>query len=181
MTMVVQEKILASASKLFAAQGYQHVSLRQIASDAGVAASIIIRHFQSKEKLFLKVMSIRIEDTDFFDGPKNTAGAAIVKSTLASTSDPTSTLRSIGALMDAVDSDEAKNEISKALTKILIQPLVNLMDGEQKEVRASLITAQITGLLVHMYKLQSPILSEDEQEIIIHYYGQAIQAIIDAN
>lgn len=179
MSSVVQDKIFASASRLFTEQGYQHVSLRQIAEDAGVAASLIIRHFESKEKLFLKVISLRTKKTKFIKSPKEQIGETIVTSVLASIEDPTSTIRSIGALMEADDSVQIKDELSKITKDILLQPLIELLDGEQKELRASLITAQITGLLVQMYKIKNPVLLASKRQDIVHYYGHAIQALVN--
>ncbi|UVJ39323.1 TetR/AcrR family transcriptional regulator [Arthrobacter sp. CJ23] len=47
-----REAILASASRLFGDRGYRSVTVRDIASDAGVSAALVMKLFGSKEKLF---------------------------------------------------------------------------------------------------------------------------------
>lgn len=46
------EAVLASAGRLFAERGYRAVTVRDIASDAGVSAALVMKLFGSKEKLF---------------------------------------------------------------------------------------------------------------------------------
>ena len=52
-----QEKILDAAYHCIAKQGYAHVTLRQIAKEAGVAMSQISYHYQNKEGLLLAVVT----------------------------------------------------------------------------------------------------------------------------
>ncbi|MEM9820084.1 MAG: helix-turn-helix domain-containing protein [Bacteroidota bacterium] len=52
-----QEKILKSALKLFAEQGYNATSTSKIAKDAKVSEALIFRHFQSKEGLLEAVLA----------------------------------------------------------------------------------------------------------------------------
>lgn len=52
-----QEKILDAAYHCIAKQGCAHVTLRQIAKEAGVAVSQISYHYQNKEGLLLAVVT----------------------------------------------------------------------------------------------------------------------------
>jgi len=57
--IMTSEKILSAANELFMERGFDAVSVREIASKAGVNVALINYHFQSKENLFLSVL----EDT----------------------------------------------------------------------------------------------------------------------
>jgi len=180
MTIAPQERILHSATRLFTELGYQHVSLRQIAEDADVNASLIIRHFTSKEALFLTIVDARARNSsEALAGSLDCLGVAIVTSILDSIDDPTSTSRSVSALLDATGSIDMRQEVSKITTKFFVQPVMDRITGEHKELRASLVVAQITGLVTQLYKLQNPILVASDREDIIQYYGRAIQSILD--
>jgi AcrR family transcriptional regulator len=50
--MTTQDKLLQSGRRLFWARGYSNVSVRQIASSAGVDVALISRYFGSKMGLF---------------------------------------------------------------------------------------------------------------------------------
>ena len=49
-------EILQSAHQLFLSRGYHGTSMRQIASEAGVALGSIYNHFSSKEEIFTAVL-----------------------------------------------------------------------------------------------------------------------------
>lgn len=54
-------RILNAAEKLFASQGFEGTSTRQIATEAGANMSMINYYFGSKEGVFMEIMSNRIQ------------------------------------------------------------------------------------------------------------------------
>lgn len=59
--MDARAKILETASRLFADQGYDSTSLSQVARDASVSKALILWHFETKEQLFREAVSHTIE------------------------------------------------------------------------------------------------------------------------
>ena len=57
----VRERLLETALALFTRQGFDGVSMRQIAETAGVSKANIYHHFQSKEALYLGIMQSSAE------------------------------------------------------------------------------------------------------------------------
>ncbi|WP_235047108.1 helix-turn-helix domain-containing protein [Arthrobacter nitrophenolicus] len=49
------DAIIHSASRLFGERGYRAVTVREIAADAGVSASLVMKLFLSKENLYAAV------------------------------------------------------------------------------------------------------------------------------
>lgn len=56
-----REKILESATQLFAQQGYENTSLSQVARQAKVSKALIFWHFDSKEKLYRNALRRTLE------------------------------------------------------------------------------------------------------------------------
>ncbi|MDD9270909.1 TetR/AcrR family transcriptional regulator [Paenibacillus sp. GCM10023248] len=52
----VKHKIIISAKKLFAQQGYEGTSVRKICDEAGVSLPLISYHFGGKENVFLAIL-----------------------------------------------------------------------------------------------------------------------------
>ena len=52
-----RDKILQAALELFAEQGFRGTSTAQIAKHAGVATGTLFHHFESKEALYLELLS----------------------------------------------------------------------------------------------------------------------------
>jgi AcrR family transcriptional regulator len=61
MSFSTREKILASATKLFSAQGYANTSLAQVAKEAQVSKALIFWHFASKDELFRAALKSSLE------------------------------------------------------------------------------------------------------------------------
>ncbi|RRD04670.1 TetR/AcrR family transcriptional regulator [Arachnia propionica] len=88
-------RILQSASRLFATHGHAHVSLDDIAHDAGVTRGAIYHHYQSKKGLFSAVVA-RLQT--------EVAGAVLAAAEDANTS-PSDQLRAGShAFLDAITS-----------------------------------------------------------------------------
>lgn len=58
-----REEILDAALELFAQKGYDRVSVREIAREAGLSQAGLLHHFSTKEELFLEVLRRR-DDRD---------------------------------------------------------------------------------------------------------------------
>jgi AcrR family transcriptional regulator len=61
-----RERILASAARLFAENGFEGSSMPEIAKAAGITAGAIYKHFKSKGELLLEVVKRSFESTPLF-------------------------------------------------------------------------------------------------------------------
>src|SRR5262249_48571480 len=59
--LAAREKILTTASRLFAEHGYENTSLSQVARQAKVSKALIFWHFDSKEKLYRNALRKTLE------------------------------------------------------------------------------------------------------------------------
>ena len=57
-----REQIMAVATELFARQGFNGITTKEIAAKAGVTEALIFRHFPSKEDLYWAVIETKIQD-----------------------------------------------------------------------------------------------------------------------
>ncbi len=55
-------QLLGIATRLFAAHGYHHISMDELADEAGVSKPVLYRHFPSKLDLYLEVVDARGAD-----------------------------------------------------------------------------------------------------------------------
>ena len=59
-----RERIIAAARKAFASAGFEGAATRQIAAEAGVAQSLLLYHFKSKDALWRAVIDQMFADLD---------------------------------------------------------------------------------------------------------------------
>jgi len=70
--------ILTAARERFAADGYERATIRAIAADAGIDASLVMRYYGSKDKLFAAAAEFDLRLPDAAGLPRDRAGAALV-------------------------------------------------------------------------------------------------------
>lgn len=64
---LTSERILASATRLFAAKGYSNVSIRDVCRESGISAPVIYYYFGSKKGLFEAVIGKRVSMAGFIE------------------------------------------------------------------------------------------------------------------
>lgn len=171
-----QEAIHAAATRLFAEKGFSGTSVRDIAAEASVDPSIVIRHFGSKEALFLQSMSVDQGLRGITDGPLDTLGRHILER-LVLHSGPEQA-KMFRALVGAIDRADVRTYLERSAQRHIVQPLAARLDGPDADLRAQLVATQVAGLLMSLWVLQSPALQAVPPEHLIQVYGQGLQALI---
>jgi AcrR family transcriptional regulator len=171
-----RDALLRVAASLFARDGFATTSVRAIAKEAGVDPTLIIRHFGSKEGLFLEAASFEDVLTSSFEGPTETLGVRLVEHIIGMDR------RSRGvyvALVRASDSPDVQARLRQVSESVFIRPLIERIRGEHAELRAHLVAAQISGLLAALSVAADPILWDSEPNVVKSVYGRAVQTLID--
>ena len=163
-----RDALLAAARHQFAELGYDRTTVRGLAAEAGVDPKMVAHHFGSKQRLFLAVVDPPI---DF---------AAVLPGILAADDPPRALAELIGALMQSPDyrrlatglirasasEPEAAPVARAVLTERLLLPLTSSLGSDQPELRASLLAAQMAGLVVARFVLEiEPVASLDAEAL----------------
>lgn len=172
-----RDRIAASAQRLFAENGFP-TSIRAIAADAGVDPALVIRHFGSKELLFLETVSIDGILTGLTEsGPLKGLGERIVRTILSD--EYAETLPLYGVMLRATDRSIIRDKLRDAVAKNFMIPLAPRLTGPNAELRTRLIVTQIGGLLSALSLIpEDPVLHRDKSALI-EIYGRSIQHLID--
>lgn len=171
-----QDAIRVAASRLFAEDGFTGTSIRDIAAAAGVDPAIVIRHFQSKESLFLETLSVDEGFRGITDGPLEQLGRSILDR-LVTDATPEQ-IKVFAALMGASDRAEVRAYLERSTELHIIQPLAARLGGRNAELRARLVAAQITGLLVNLRVAHHTHLREAPTDLVVDLYARALQSLI---
>ena len=170
------EAIRGAAAKLFAEHGFGGTSVRDIASVAGSDPAVVIRHFGSKEKLFLEVLTLPQHFQGLVEGPRDSLGREILRKLIEADD---STLRLYKALLGALDRTDVRHYLKQSTSRHMIDPLAKRLAGPNRRLRAQLVAAQIAGLLTHIC-LFEPASAQLRGGAALDHYAIAIQALIDA-
>ena len=170
--------ILDSARSLFAEHGYQQVSIRDIATAAGVSPSLVMKHYRSKAELFneLGPNDIPLAELDL---PRSELGRALVQKILTrrehDVRDPL--LVAVSRVRESPDPDRTREEVrQRLLTRF--GDLIGDTTPDHRYVSA--VSCQLIGLAEGI-RLMGMFPTDDvSRETVMDLYGPLIQQPIDA-
>jgi AcrR family transcriptional regulator len=167
--------IREAAAALFAERGYASTSVRQIATAAGVDPALVIRHFQSKEKLFLETMQLDLDHQPLLEGPIDQLGERFIAFVI----DADENVRGIFlALLRASDGDEIGSQLREAHDQAFVAPLRDRLTGDDAELRARLAAALVGGLLYSLWVVGDKALLATDHRELARRYGGLLQELI---
>ena len=139
-----RDAILLAARRAFAHRPYADVTLRGIAAAAGVSASLIVKHFGTKEQLFHIVADFTGSAEELLAAEPERLGRhmvlALIRSRRDQRGDPlVRVVFSLGVADErAVIREHFREQVTRRLTEMLT--------GPDAQLRAELVIAQLLGL-----------------------------------
>ncbi|WP_207453962.1 TetR/AcrR family transcriptional regulator [Desertivibrio insolitus] len=170
-----RDVIASAARRLFTERGYAGTTVRDIAGEASVDPSLVIRHFVSKEQLFLDVLGLTADHALPTDGPLETLGPRLIRHML----DPEEDVRgAFLALVRASDAAGVGSRLRQAHDELFVAPLADRLEGEDAALRARLAAALVGGLLYSLWIVGDEDLRSTEPEVLVDRYGALLQELL---
>ena len=163
--------ILAAARELFAAQGYERTTVRDVAAKAEIDPAMVIRYFGSKDGLFARaaVFDLRLPDLGAIERAE--LGPVLVGHFL----DVWEEGPGMAVLLRSAASNPAAAEELKAVFAGQVLPAVARVAGEDALARAGLVASQLLGLAFCRYVLRLQPVVALSRERIMREVGSTIQ------
>lgn len=170
-----QTAIWDAALRLFSENGYAATSVRDIGAAAGVDPSLVIRHYGSKESLFLATMQLDLAANPLTTAPLESLGERFID--LVLTTDEQ--VRGVFiALLRASGSDGISTQLREAHEQSFVAPLRDRMDGPDADLRARLAAALVGGLLYALWVAGDEQLLAADHDDVVRRYGALLQRLI---
>jgi AcrR family transcriptional regulator len=171
-----KETIARCAAELFRTKGYAGTSIRDIAQAAGIDAALVMRHYQSKDKLFVRVIGFDEHFAPHLDGPLETVGERLAYYLL----DPRGEQMraTFAAVVKASEHEAVRIDLERVMRSLLVEQLSARMTGTDAELRAWLVSAQLVGLIHSWDRFGDHLASAADRGRIAELYGAAIQQLI---
>jgi AcrR family transcriptional regulator len=176
MSVSTREVVFEAARRLFLRDGFAATTVRAIAAEAEVNPALVIRYHGSKEALFLASMAPTSGFPPVLEGSLDSLGEALVAFVIDNAGTPASdTYR---ALIMVADRPEVRERILGAVRDLVGGGLGDRLPGADRQLRARLLAAQVTGLMLSYWVLDDPILAATDRAAVIALSGRALQALI---
>ena len=146
--------ILEAARSAFAARGYEQTTIRGVAAEAGVDASMVMRYFGSKAGLFTAAATANLTAPDLLAVPARQRGEVLVRTFVDRWEHaPTRDDQLMLLLRTAVTSEAVAARLQAMLEQLITWPIAALGEQDAAE-RGSLIAAQLLGMALCRYILR---------------------------
>jgi AcrR family transcriptional regulator len=171
--------ILGAARRAFAARGYEAVSVRAVAREAGVDPALVHRFFGTKEALFVAAMELRVSPSEMVgsvlaEGPDD-VGRRLVARFVAVMDDGRSFAPFLALIRGAVTNEQAAAMLREFITREVLGRVAAAASPDAPELRASLAGSQVVGLAIARYVVRVPPLAGADPATVVACVGPTIQ------
>lgn len=175
-----RQRLLEAARSRFASDGFDRASLRAIAADAGVDASLIRHYFDDKSGLLVATMQLPVDPAEVLRsviaaGPDGLGGRLIAG--FLGAWDPHRDVFS-GLIRTTIANAEAAPPALDVLRGVVLGSLLAVLDGPDAALRADLVVSQLLGLAVLRYVVRLEPLAGTPAAELADRYGPALQLLI---
>jgi AcrR family transcriptional regulator len=177
--------ILGAARKLFAERGYAGASMRAIAAEAGVDASLVVHFFGSKAGLLVEAIEWPFDPEDeipglLADGPEH-VGAQLAR-LLVDTWDREGSRHAIMTLLRAATIEPRSAELLRTFIQLrLFGPLLARLGSDQPEIRGELCASQMLGLGLARYVIAFEPLASADGARVVAWAGPTLQRYLTSD
>ncbi|GGQ40751.1 hypothetical protein GCM10010250_08690 [Streptomyces althioticus] len=170
-----RESIHKAATRLFRSRGYSRTTVRQIAAEAGTDPALVIRHFKSKELLFLETMHLTLDDEPLLDVPLEHLGEGLAELLL----DLGGSARGVFlALVHGSNEPHIHDRLRDTHEHLFVEPLRRRLDGPDADVRARTAAAVAGGLLYALWVAGDQGLLRMDRAELVSRYGALLQDVL---
>ncbi|PXY29339.1 TetR/AcrR family transcriptional regulator [Prauserella sp. PE36] len=169
--------ILRAARKAFARQPYAAVTLRDIAAEAGVSASLIVKHFGSKEGLFDTVADFTGAADALLAVPNAELGRHLVLTLVRYRREQGSDL--LVRVVFAAGSGDERALLRERFRQQVTDRIATRLEGPDAGLRAELVVAHLLGLGAVLAVDREGLAATVNPERVADHYAPGLQALID--
>jgi AcrR family transcriptional regulator len=151
-SQATRRAILEAARAIFASRGYEQATIRAIAAQAGIDASMVMRYFGSKAGLFAAAASVSLGPPDLRSVPARRRGELLVRHFVDGWESTPSADTMILLLKTAVTDNAVAEQVQTNFDRLIGAPVAAL-GVPDADRRSALIAAQLLGVVLSRYIL----------------------------
>lgn len=177
--------MLAAAKERFARDGYERTTLRGIARDANVDASMVLYLFGSKADLFRESLRMIIDPallTSAMTGGEGTVGDRLVKRYLTIWESPETGPTMAAMLASATSNPDANEAFRTFIREYVLTAVAGVIGGDERaRLRAMLAATSLVGAALMRYVIQVPPLATLPAEDVARLLAPTVTRYLTAD
>ncbi|MFJ8006711.1 TetR/AcrR family transcriptional regulator [Streptomyces fagopyri] len=170
--------ILDAAARAFAERGYNRATLRDIAQRAGVTHGLVLRHFGSKENLFLAAVPGTRSVEELAEDSGEPLAARIAQEFVRRLENPESTDTFVALMRSATDDEHAAAKLYIAMQQRTDETYRRLLGAHALEHRVPFLAALLVGVTFSRYVIRAGALAEMSTERFTEDLTASVDALL---
>ena len=171
--------ILRAARSAFAELGYARATIREVALRAGVTHGLVMKHFTSKEQLFVAAMPGASDLAGLLPStpdavPRRVAEAYVARMESAGRDDPF-----LAVIRSAATDTRVAQELYEAMRARSLEAYERLLGGPEIAQRVELLGAHLLGVTFSRYVLRTGALAEMPAARLVEHLARTLQVILE--
>ena len=175
-------EILQVAAKLFFAHGYDGVTLRAIADEAGVDVALESYYFGSKKGVFGVVLRLTAHPAEIVGGmlgvDPRTLARRLLSAGLAAWEDPVGGPPLVALIRSAAHAAALATVVREGVQREIVDKLADAIGGRDARRRASLFCSQMVGLIYARYVIGIEPLASMTGDELVRMYGPVMNTLL---
>jgi AcrR family transcriptional regulator len=170
-----EARILDAARQMFAELGYDRTTIRAVAAAAGVDAGLVMHYYGTKDELFARAAKL---PPDELPGgtPREVAEALLTSLAKRLVSEPVASLAVLRSMLTNADAADRY----RAAGEPLLSQITAAIPSADAELRASLLSAIVHGVIIERYLLRLGRLTDAPPDQIIDLLRPCFQTLATA-
>ena len=171
--------IVDAARRLLASKGYEATTIRAVAAEAGIDASMVMRYYGSKEGLFAAAVDIDLQLPDASEWPRGDVGAHLAAHAVARWESAQSNELMVMLLRSAATNEAAAGklrEVSAGQVRRFVGSAIG--DAPDADRRAGLLSVQMLGMALCRYVLELPPVAAMDTDDLVAYLAPMLQHVL---
>ena len=178
-------EITAAALRLFSTEGYDKVSLRAVAREAGVDPALIHHYFENKAELFtLAVIAVPVEDAPaavvrIMEGPRKTIGERTIDVVMETFERPGASERFSALLRSAMTSHAPRHPLSEFMAREIFAKVAYAAGNTgDAALRGQLAMMALVGYVMSRDVMHFPALVAQRRPDMVTQLGRTMQGYL---
>jgi AcrR family transcriptional regulator len=171
--------ILDAARALFAERGYDNATIRDIAKQAAIDPSMVMRYFGSKDELFAAATTFELGLPNLSAVPRGEIGATLLRHFLHVWEGRGENSGFPILLRSAASNPYAAAKMRDVFGAQVLPAVAKVGRRATAGKRAGLVASQILGLALCRYVLKLPPVVDMSSEDVVRHVAPAVQRYLD--
>jgi AcrR family transcriptional regulator len=174
-----RKAILDAATRRFATQGYERAGVREIAAEVGVNAALVNRYFGSKEKLFAEAIEQAFDLRHLLQDQHGNLADHLARLSVYGQEGKLDRVRTpLLLLLRSATDPGAIKLFRRDLNRTELAVLAQRIGGDDAEVRAAMIVAQLTGFAIMHHVLRPKAFADARSEDLVALLSKSLAACL---